>query len=359
MSRPRVTEYFELLVSILQENDIMTKPGHIYNMDESGLQLCNKATQVIATKGSKQVSSITLGEKGETITVIACCNAEGTFLPPVFIMKGKNKKAEYEDEQFLPRKPPGKVLLLVNGHASHHSSGETLEYADENDVIILSLPSHTTHFLQPLDRAVFKSLKSAWNNVCNKWMRSNSSRKISRLQFGTLISEAWAKAATTSNAISAFKSTGIYPYDPDIIPDYAYLIDENAENRQHDGMPAENQKKSDEARVCTQPELPFVPSTLAEPIAGPSSRPDNPFPNEVLKKSDSDSEISSEEIVYQDSDEKGSEDECCTGCGEEYSATKKKDDWIQCLYCKTLYHENCSKYINVCDLCGKLLSKKK
>ncbi|XP_050310853.1 uncharacterized protein LOC126746588 [Anthonomus grandis grandis] len=107
MSRPRVTEYFELLVSILQKNDIMTKPGHIYNMDESGLQLCNKATQVIATKGFKQVSSITSGEKGETILVIACCNAEGTILPLVFIMKGKNKKAEYEDAM-----PPGSYVYM-------------------------------------------------------------------------------------------------------------------------------------------------------------------------------------------------------------------------------------------------------
>lgn len=66
-------------------------------MDETGLQLNNKPGQVIAAKGSKSVSAITSGEKGETISVIACCNAEGVFLLPYYIFKGKNKKEEFAD----------------------------------------------------------------------------------------------------------------------------------------------------------------------------------------------------------------------------------------------------------------------
>lgn len=43
------------------------------------------------------------------------------------------------------------------------------------------------------------------------------------MQFGKLLGEAWGKSATAQNAISAFKSTGILPYNPLAIPDYAFL----------------------------------------------------------------------------------------------------------------------------------------
>lgn len=49
----------------------------------------------------------------------------------------------------------------------------------------------------------------------------------------------------------------------------------------------------------------------------------------------------------------------CAGCGEKYSQTKKKEDWVQCLHCSAWFHEGCSKYTNLCDLCGKILSKKR
>lgn len=92
MNRVEVASYFDLLGSVLEENNLFNKPGSIYNVDETGLQLNNRTGYVVAQKGSKDVHALSSGEKGETISVIASCNAEGTFLPPVAIFKGKNKK---------------------------------------------------------------------------------------------------------------------------------------------------------------------------------------------------------------------------------------------------------------------------
>lgn len=92
MNRAEVQQYFNLLQTLLEEHVLFNKPGSILNMDESGLQLNSRPGAVVAEKGSKAVSVITSSEKGETITVIACCNAEGTFLPPYVVMKGVNKK---------------------------------------------------------------------------------------------------------------------------------------------------------------------------------------------------------------------------------------------------------------------------
>lgn len=251
MDRKTVSEYFDLLEKVLIENDLIDKPGSIYNMDETGLQLNNKPGEVVAIKGSKNVTSITSGEKGETISCLACCNGEGTFLPPFCIYKGKNKKAEFSDgmppgteirmsqksayvnselffdwlkNHFTPRKPFGKVLLLLDGHTSHTSSVEMLEFAEENDIILFSLPPHTTHWLQPLDRSFFKSLKANFYQASNSFIRTHPSRKINRLQFSNLLNVAWSKSANVGNGVNGFKATGIIPFNRDAIPDHAYLV---------------------------------------------------------------------------------------------------------------------------------------
>jgi hypothetical protein len=89
------------------ENDLMKKPGHIFNLDETGLQLNNKPGHVLAKKGSRDVHFLTSAEKGENISVIACCSAEGHFLPPVCTFKGGNKKQEFEDGL-----PPGSAVIM-------------------------------------------------------------------------------------------------------------------------------------------------------------------------------------------------------------------------------------------------------
>ncbi|XP_018562484.1 uncharacterized protein LOC108904417 [Anoplophora glabripennis] len=256
MSHNEVDPYFKLLGETLEKHNLLDKPGKIFNMDETGLQLCNKPDKVVATKGSKDVQSVTSAEKGETISIIACCNAEGNYLPPYVIFKGKNKKKEFEDNMppgstvvispdsayvkssifaswikrhFLPRKGPGPVVLVLDGHASHCSDVDMLDFLAENDIHVLCLPSHTKHWLQPLDRSFFKPLKTYWNSACGQWIRNHPGRRITRYQFGELLNQAWKQAATNQNAVSGFEACGIFPLNPDKIPDYAYVLSEQSD----------------------------------------------------------------------------------------------------------------------------------
>ena len=52
-------------------------------------------------------------------------------------------------------------LLILDGHNSHLSL-EVLEKAKANGIDMISLPSHTSHELQPLDKACFKPFKVAF-----------------------------------------------------------------------------------------------------------------------------------------------------------------------------------------------------
>lgn len=246
LNRAEINSFYDLLTEVLEQNDLLDKPERIFNMDETGVQMNNKVGKVVATKGSRSVHSITSGERGETLTVVACCNATGNFLPPVVIIKGVQKKDEFMDglpsgskvymnrksayintelfmtwlkEHFAKMKPQGKVLLILDGHSSHSSAVDMLEFARANDIILLCLPSHTTSVLQPLDRAVFKPFKTFFTAETNLHMRLNPQKRINRQQSGKLIGKAWIRATTPANAISGFRGSGIYPINYNAIPD--------------------------------------------------------------------------------------------------------------------------------------------
>ncbi|KAJ8976639.1 hypothetical protein NQ317_011147 [Molorchus minor] len=206
MCREEVNSFYDLYKTLL-ENDLMDKPDRIYNMDESGIQLNNKPGKVIATKGCKDVHVLTSVEKGK------CLN-----------------NCVWLKTHFVPRKAPGKALLILDGHASHLNSLEMLTYADDNDIIMICLPSHTTQALQPLDRSFFKPLKDYFKQEAEIWMSSNENRKIGRLHLGHLIGKAWEKAATVKNGVSGFRATGIFPFNRNAVPDHFYQISDNSIN---------------------------------------------------------------------------------------------------------------------------------
>lgn len=117
----------------------------------------------------------------------------------------------------------------MDGHTSHSNCIELLYLASENDVIIVCLPSHTTQALQPLDRSFFKPLKMYYSQEAHSWMLRNKDRTITRLQVGALIGKAWGKAATVRNATSGFRACGIFPLNPNVIPDHFFAISDQIE----------------------------------------------------------------------------------------------------------------------------------
>jgi hypothetical protein len=145
MKKENTGKCFELLKKTLLENDLMKKPGNIFNVDETCLQLSNKPGYVLAKRGSKDVHLL---KSVATISVMACRSAEGHFIQPVCIFKGVNKKPEFEEgfppgssvfmsekspcvtseiimawikDHVFPREPSGKILIVLDGHSSHVS----------------------------------------------------------------------------------------------------------------------------------------------------------------------------------------------------------------------------------------------
>jgi len=80
--------YFDLLEKTMTENDPLDKPCQIYNVDETGLPLDPKASQLIFQQGERNPAAVSSGNKAQ-ITVVGCVSAGGSCLPPMVIWDRK------------------------------------------------------------------------------------------------------------------------------------------------------------------------------------------------------------------------------------------------------------------------------
>ena len=106
-----------------------------------------------------------------------------------------------------PDKP---IMLTLDGHNSHET--RKLKHAAFNhDIIIIALPSKTTHKLQPLDVGVFSSVQCQRSKHCDEHLAQGVC-----IDCFNFIPEYLAThhALTCSLVQKAFIKTGIYPLNP-------------------------------------------------------------------------------------------------------------------------------------------------
>jgi hypothetical protein len=240
--------------------------SNIFNVDESGFSCVQKPQKIVATKGKKNVGTLTSAERGKTVTVVCCMSGAGTFVPPMFIFPRMRMKQSLMDhsppgsvgtctktgwineeafefwfDHFLnsvrPQSMPQPVLLVMDGHSSHTRNLNVLLKARDNNVIMLCLPSHCTHRLQPLDVSFFKSLNSHYDDFAvRKWLRDHPGRKVNEEQISELFSMAYVKAATVDMALSGFRKTGIAPFSRSVFNDDDFRGADMTDRPLPDGM---------------------------------------------------------------------------------------------------------------------------
>lgn len=136
---------------------------------------------------AKHLQSCTSGTR-EMETVIANINAAGKTLPPRVIAKGKTIKsldsfqqelanigatwsvfdnrqtkqeiaAQWFRENFLRNIGDERPQMLIFYNHDSHNFVEIIKLAIANQISLVKLPVHTSHWLQPCDRTIFGLLK--------------------------------------------------------------------------------------------------------------------------------------------------------------------------------------------------------
>lgn len=252
MTREVVGKYFADLEAFVARLELQDKPQQIWNCDETGLQFCPDASKVIAQRGTRNLVARCSPSK-DSVTTMVCINAYGDAMPPMCVVKGKTKKSvlsfavqdapqnthwtfqksgwmddviglEWFREVFLKNCGIARPqLLILDSHHSHEVL-QLLELARTEDVHLLALPPHTTHMLQPLDRVVFKPLKTAYRRYCTEFLTSNPELSINKVTWPGLLSRAWNETMRKELLQKAFEATGIHPVNMDRIPDSAFAL---------------------------------------------------------------------------------------------------------------------------------------
>ncbi|XP_036001785.1 jerky protein homolog-like [Fundulus heteroclitus] len=224
-------------------------PHMIYNVDETGVFTVQKPQQVVTETGKKQVGSVTSAERGELVTVVCAVNAAGNAIPPMFVFprvkfkdcfmtgappgaKGTATRTGWMNEDIWPEFldhliqhtncTPDRPMLLILDNLKADISLKAIEMSKSNGIVLLTLPPHTSHRMQPLDVTVYGPFKTQYSRALDGWMRSNPGKTVSIYQTAGLVNEAFMSAVTPRNITSGFRSTGISPYNQDIFPDEAF-----------------------------------------------------------------------------------------------------------------------------------------
>jgi hypothetical protein len=239
----RTNRYFLRLKEVIDREGIVKED--IYNMDETGFRIGIGSDQLIITK-RKKAHYFGIPENRESATAIECISAGGYYLPAFIILSGINhmghwyQQPELHDDTVLCTTPTGysndelsldwikhferhtmartigaKRLLILDGHGSHHTI-EFIKFCDNHNIIPFGMPPHLTHRLQPLDVVCFQPYKHFHGKENDRLVREGVIN-ITKVEFLSIIEGVRESAFKDSTIESAFRKTGIHPYNPLIV----------------------------------------------------------------------------------------------------------------------------------------------
>ena len=105
---------------------------------------------------------------------------------------------------------PGKKVLIGDNLAAHFTP-DVIKLSVENDIVFVTLIPNATHLLQPLDVAVFRSVKIKWRNILETWRKETRTKGIlPKNHFPGLLLQL-QNSLKCDNLIAGFRATGIHP----------------------------------------------------------------------------------------------------------------------------------------------------
>jgi hypothetical protein len=249
---PQVIEgWFKLVKNTIDKHGIL--PQDIYNFDETGFQMgqISALMVVIATDRQgrpKQVKPTNT----QWVTLIQGACADGSTIPPFLIFKGKELNHTWFNQGLPPtwtftvsengwttdkiglqwirhfekhtrsRTVGTKRLLILDNHGSH-TTPEFRSYSEDNGIILLWMPPHSSHLLQPLDVSCFGPLKAAFSKQ-NQGLVRNHIFHVTKEDFIACFYQAFLTSFTQSNIQAGFRGSGLHPFDPEAVLSYLGLV---------------------------------------------------------------------------------------------------------------------------------------
>lgn len=297
-NKQNIENYFVKLEAVLKRHENFRNGSRVFNLDETATTTVGemKKVKVIGEKGVKQLHQIKSAERGILVTTCCIICASGAVIPPVMVfprVKFTNhmttnaypgtlglatKRGWMMSEVFVDvvkhfirctgsTKENPSLLILDN--VQSHLSIEAIDLCRDKGVTLFTLPPHTTHKTQPLDVGLFGPFQTAYSRAYNSWTVSHPGQVCSIYEIAGLVNEALSKAATPANIFSAFKATGIFPFNNNIFSDVEFVPSTVTQKDPPEVNPPDNNAES-QPDEDDPPPLP-APPPLPEPVPLPAA----------------------------------------------------------------------------------------
>ncbi|KAJ6260519.1 hypothetical protein Dda_4745 [Drechslerella dactyloides] len=242
-----VIGWFTIFYQMIKKHKIL--PENVWNMDEKGFLIGygRTATVIVPTDNKHERFCLHDGNR-DSVTMVECVSSVGKYCPPMVIFSGHVHLLEWHRDhveregwhwaisnkgftnehlamEWLkhcfdpytatiagPKLSRSTRLLILDGHGSHITT-DFIDYCCEARIVLLCLPPHSTHFLQPLDVGLFSHYSRAYGDTVNSFCERGGTG-IGKRDFIDLISNARQKAFTDKTIIGGWKGSGLFPFDP-------------------------------------------------------------------------------------------------------------------------------------------------
>lgn len=108
------------------------------------------------------------------------------------------------------------IILFVDGHISHLSYQLSV-FCAQNEIILAALYPNSTHIMQPIDVAVFRTLKKGFKEHVNRWKINNCKLDMKKHEFAPVLQAALNERVTPQILTNGFRKCGLYPWNPSAI----------------------------------------------------------------------------------------------------------------------------------------------
>ena len=234
-----VAQFYENFESLYLEYNYL--PSCIWNIDESGCQASQSGLGKVFAKRSIRGVHKTIPIQRKWLSILSTINANGESIPNYYLFKGVRQMRNYgalcEPNAMIGMQKKGwmdsyhfmewmdhfkhtmeanqsrRHLLIPDGHKNHISL-EVLLKAKEHNIDMITIPSHTSHGLQPLDKTCFRPFKVAFRAYRDLWNVKNHEQKYRKEDLAQWAFLALKRTLTSKNILSGFKSTRIWPFNP-------------------------------------------------------------------------------------------------------------------------------------------------
>lgn len=253
VTKTAIQNWFQEVRQMLETDgliNILLEPTRVFNGDESAFFLNPAGNKVLAGRGQKTVYQQINSNEKECLTVLVMANAAGKLAPPMVIFKydrvprdiaesvpddwgiGKSESGwmngatffEYISNIFHPflikENITRPVILFIDGHVSHLTL-HTSRFCNENGIILVALYPNATQLIQPMDVAVFRTirtLKEGWKQKVHQWRNKNLDYPILRKKdFCPLLQEVLQERITETILKNGFRRCGLVPWSYEAI----------------------------------------------------------------------------------------------------------------------------------------------